>query len=129
MIDTDKRCECCGTTKNVVNKGMWTPAWYCAPYNTCAENKEMRKRMNGKKATEYAVLVWYEPEDQEAWDEDGCLGSPSIEHNIDTLEEALEIYKQETDVFAKELHHYYEVDLLEWESSSNVLMAWDVNDE
>ena len=41
MIDTDKRCECCGTTKNVVNKGMWTPAWYCEPYNTCAENKEM----------------------------------------------------------------------------------------
>jgi len=41
MIDTDKRCECCGTTKNVVNKGMWTPAWYCGPYNTCAENKEM----------------------------------------------------------------------------------------
>ena len=43
MINTDKRCECCGTTKNVVNKGMWTPAWYCAPYNTCAENKEARK--------------------------------------------------------------------------------------
>lgn len=43
MIDTDKKCECCGTTKNVVNKGMWTPAWYCAPHNTCAENKEAKK--------------------------------------------------------------------------------------
>jgi hypothetical protein len=41
MIDTDKRCVCCGTTKNVVNKGMWIPAWYCGPHNTCAENKEM----------------------------------------------------------------------------------------
>ena len=41
MIDIDKRCECCGTTKNVVNKGMWIPAWYCEPYNTCAENKEL----------------------------------------------------------------------------------------
>tara|TARA_A100001391_G_scaffold205274_1_gene204697 strand:+ start:2678 stop:2941 length:264 start_codon:yes stop_codon:yes gene_type:complete len=85
-----------------------------------------------EKATEYAVLVWHEPEDQEAWDNSGCLGSPCKEHNVDTLEEALEIYNklwEETDIFAKELHHYYQVDLLGWESSSNVLMAWDVSEE
>ena len=82
-----------------------------------------------EKATEYAVLVWYEPEDQEAWDNSGSLGSPCEDYNVDTLEEALEIYKQATDVFAKELHHYYQVDTHGWESSSNVLMAWDVSEE
>ena len=42
--------------------------------------------MNGKIATEYVVLVWYEPEDQEAWDKNGSLGIPDEEHHIDTLE-------------------------------------------
>jgi len=27
-----------------------------------------------------------------------------------------------------ELHHYYEVDTKEWESSSNCLMEWDADD-
>jgi|TARA_R100000084_G_scaffold102408_1_gene57989 hypothetical protein len=78
-----------------------------------------------EKATEYVVLVWYEPEDQEAWDKNGSLGIPDEEHNIDTLEEALKIYKQVGDVFTKELHHYYEVDTHGWESSSNVLLSWE----
>jgi len=82
-----------------------------------------------EKATEYAVLIWDSPEDQEAWDEDGCLGSPCREYNVDTLKQAMEVYEQVTNVFAKELHHYYQVDLLEWESSSNVLIAWNKGDD
>ena len=82
-----------------------------------------------EKATEYGVLVWYAPEDQEAWDESGMLGSMDKAYNVDTLEEAMEIYEAATDVFAKELHHYYEVATHEWQSSSDVLMAWDKGDE
>ena len=82
-----------------------------------------------EKATEYAVLVWYAPEDQAAWDESESLGTMDEAYNIDTLEEAMEIYEQATDVFAKELHHYYQVATHEWESSSNCLMAWEIGDE
>ena len=77
-----------------------------------------------KKATEYAVLIWDSPEDQEAWDEDGCLGSPCREYNVDILEQAMEVYEQVTNVFAKELHHYYEYKTHEWESASNVLVSY-----
>jgi hypothetical protein len=76
-----------------------------------------------KKATEYAVLIWdFKPEDFPS------LGCPCREINVDTLPEAMVLYEKETDVFAKELHHYYEVDTKEWESSSNCLMEWDAYD-
>ena len=94
-----------------------------------------------KKATEYAVLVWdTKPEDFPS------LGCPDREYNMDTLPEAMKMYediyssrlrgidsaiendKDKSGVFAIELHHYYEVDTKEWESSSNCLMEWDAYD-
>ena len=82
-----------------------------------------------KRATEYAVLVWeVRPEDFPS------LGSPDKEYNFDTLPEAMRFYEDvfrddiNTPVFAMELHHYYEVDTKEWESSSNCLMEWDADD-
>jgi hypothetical protein len=72
------------------------------------------------KATEYAVLVWDEkPEDYP------YLGCIDREFNVETLVEAMKIYEDLTDVFAKELHHYYQYKTHEFESSSNCLMAWD----
>lgn len=91
--------------------------------------KEMNKMNEMKKATEYAVLIWNSPEDKEMWNENGSLGSPCRDYNVDTLEEAIEIYEQVTDVFAKEIHHYYQVATHEWESSSNVLMEYRIGDE
>ena len=88
-----------------------------------------------KKATEYAVLVWdFKPEDFPS------LGCPDREYDIDTLPEAMRLYEDERygvkrnllgarTIFAIELHHYYEVDTKEWESSSNCLMSWDAEEE
>lgn len=64
MTDTDKRCECCGTTKNVVNKGEKIPAWYCGPHNTCAENKEAMKLQRKPdspryKQKPYEIQIWF----------------------------------------------------------------------
>jgi len=70
------------------------------------------------KATEYAVLVWDEkPEDYPH------LGCMDREFNTDSLIEATKIYEGLTDVFTKELHHYYQVNTHEWDSSSNCLMS------
>ena len=77
-----------------------------------------------ERATEYAVLIWdFKPEDFPS------LGSPDRDYNVDKLSEAVALYDEETDVFAKELHHYYQVDTHEWESSSNCLMSWDKEEE
>jgi hypothetical protein len=76
------------------------------------------------RATEYAVLVWdFKPEDFPS------LGCPCREINVDKLSEAIAFYDEETDVFAKELHHYYQVRTMGWESSSNCLMSWDAEEE
>ena len=74
--------------------------------------------------SEYAVLVWdAKPEDYP------YLGDIDREFNVDTLDEAMKIYEGLTDVFAKELHHYYEVDTHGWESSSNCLISWEDEEE
>jgi hypothetical protein len=79
---------------------------------------------NGTKATEYSVLVWdVKPEDFP------LLGEIDRGFDTDSLIEAMKIYEGLTDVFAKELHHYYEVKTHEWESSSNCLMSWDAESE
>ena len=76
------------------------------------------------KATEYAVLVWdVKPEDYP------FLGCIDREFNVETLVEAMKIYEDLTDVFAKELHHYYQYKTHEFESSSNCLMSWDKEEE
>ncbi len=75
--------------------------------------------------TEYAVLVWKSPEDPNGHH----LGSPCEEFNVQTLEEAIGIYKFCVNVFAKELHHYYQTDTHGWESSSNCLMSWREGEE
>ena len=75
-------------------------------------------------ATEYAVLVWdKKPEDYPS------LGCMDRELNVETLDKAMKLYEGLTDVFAKELHHYYEVDTKEWESSSNCLMSWNKEED
>ncbi len=73
------------------------------------------------KATEYAILVWdVKPEDYP------FLGCIDREFNVDTLDEANKIYEGLTDVFAKELHHYYEYKTHGFMSSSNCLMSWAI---
>jgi len=82
-----------------------------------------------KKATEYAVMIWdTKPEDYP------LLAYPDKEYNFDTLPEAMAFYEDifrddiTGPVFAMELHHYYEVDTKEWESSSNCLLSWDAEE-
>ena len=76
------------------------------------------------KATEYAVLVWdVKPEDYP------LLGDICREFNVDTLDEATKIYEGLTDVFAKELHHYYEYKTHGHMSSSDCLESWDAEFE
>ena len=75
--------------------------------------------------TEYAVLVWDSPEDPD----NNFLGSPCREFNVHTLSEAIKIYKFCVNVYAKELHHYYQTDTHGWESSSNCLMSWQEGEE
>tara|TARA_R100001163_G_C4961758_1_gene125291 strand:+ start:182 stop:421 length:240 start_codon:yes stop_codon:yes gene_type:complete len=70
--------------------------------------------------TEYAVLVWDSAEDPD----NNLLGSPCKEFNVNTLEEAIKHYEFYDNVYAKELHHYYQVDTHGWESSSNCLMSY-----
>ena len=85
------------------------------------ENDPDEEPRDSSVATEYAVLVWDEkPEDYP------YLGCIDREFNVETLVEAMKIYEDLTDVFAKELHHYYQYKTHEFESSSNCLMAWDV---
>ena len=87
------------------------------------ENEKIELNTDNK-ATEYALLIWdVKPEDFPS------LGSPDRDYNVETLPEAISLYEKETDVFAKELHHYYEVDSHGWESSSNVIMEWDAEEE
>ena len=96
----------------------------CWSENVSHTDTEVLTVKEVKKATEYAVLVWdFKPEDFPS------LGCPCREINVDTLSEAIAFYDEEIDVFAKELHHYYEVDTKEWESSSNCLMSWDAEEE
>jgi hypothetical protein len=74
--------------------------------------------------TEYAVLVWdVKPEDYP------LLGSVDREFNTNSLAEAMEIYDGLTDVFAKELHHFYQVATHGWESSSDCLLSWAAEEE
>ncbi len=73
------------------------------------------------KATEYAVLVWDEkPEDYP------FLGDIDREFNTDSLIEAVKIYEDLTDVFAKELHHYYQYKTHGFMSSSDCLESWEM---
>ena len=74
--------------------------------------------------TEYAVLVWDSAEDR-----DNFLGSPCREFNVNTIEEAIVVYEFYDNVYAKELHHYYQVDTHGWESSSNCLMSYIEGEE
>tara|TARA_A100001201_G_C3915029_1_gene148848 strand:- start:55 stop:411 length:357 start_codon:yes stop_codon:yes gene_type:complete len=74
---------------------------------------------------EYAVLVWDSPEDPD----NNFLGSPCREFNVHTLSEAIKIYTLCEDVYAKELHHYYQTDTHGWESSSNCLMSYVEGEE
>jgi len=70
------------------------------------------------KATEYAVLVWdVKPED---FPHLGCMDR---EFNTDSLIEATKIYEGLTDVFAKELMHYYEYETEGWNSCGDCLMS------
>ena len=73
---------------------------------------------NANEPTEYAVLVWdVKPEDFP------YLGCMDREFNTDSLIEATKIYEGLTDVFAKELMHYYQVKTHGWESYGDCLMS------
>ena len=67
----------------------------------------------------YGVLVWdVKPEDYP------LLGSVDREFNTNSFAEAMKIYEGLTDVFAKELHYYYQAATHGWESSSDCLLSW-----
>jgi hypothetical protein len=68
--------------------------------------------------TKYSVLVWdVKPED---FPHLGCMDRV---FNTNSLTEATAIYEGLTDVFTKELYHYYEYETEGWNSCGDCLMS------
>lgn len=75
----------------------------------------------------FAIDIWYQPEDIEAYKNDGALGCPDESHEFDTLAEAWATWIEPNSAFHMQLTHYPNYELDEW-GDGNILAEGTTDD-